>query len=98
VRSMDVVARFGGDEFMVILPETPASPAIDIAGRLRDVFANGAALPGGAVCDGPYALTISIGIVCYPEHGQTLELLLENVDKALYRAKHKGKNTMEVFS
>jgi diguanylate cyclase (GGDEF)-like protein len=43
-------------------------------------------------------LTASIGIACFPEHGETVELLLENVDKALYRAKEKGKNRIEVFS
>jgi diguanylate cyclase (GGDEF)-like protein len=52
----------------------------------------------GADLPEPCILTASIGIVCYPEHGDTAELLLENVDKALYRAKNKGKNRIEVFS
>jgi diguanylate cyclase (GGDEF)-like protein len=87
VRSMDVVARYGGDEFMVILPETGQSVALEIAERLRN----------GADPDA-CALTTSIGIACYPEHGKTNELLLKNVDAALYRAKKKGKNSIEVFS
>jgi two-component system cell cycle response regulator len=95
---MDVVARFGGDEFMIILPETSMPLAADIAERLRSNVAQQVVLPEDPAHTGPRALTISIGVVCYPKHGATLELLLENVDKALYRAKNKGKNTIEILS
>jgi len=98
VRSMDIVARYGGDEFMVILPETAEALAIDIAERLRSNVAMKAVLPQEAADKVPHPLTASIGVVCYPDHGKTIELLLENVDKALYRAKNKGKNRIEVFS
>jgi diguanylate cyclase (GGDEF)-like protein len=94
VRSMDVVARYGGDEFMVILPETPRSVAIDIAERLRSDVQQEVLRDGDKSCE----LTASVGIACFPEHGDTVEALLENVDKALYRAKNKGKNRVEVFS
>ncbi|MHB8845508.1 MAG: sensor domain-containing diguanylate cyclase [Nitrospirota bacterium] len=94
VRTMDVVARYGGDEFMVILPETPLSVAIEIAERLRKDVRQEVIRDE----DGPCELTASIGIACYPEHGNSLESLLGNVDKALYRAKSKGKNRVEVFS
>lgn len=98
VRSMDIVARYGGDEFIIILPETAEPLAIDIADRLRSNVSKKAVLPLDPACTGPHSLTTSIGVVCYPEHGNTIELLLENVDKALYRAKNKGKNRLEVFS
>ena len=100
VRTMDIVARYGGDEFMVILPETDESLAIDIAERLRNNVAKKVVLTQTQDSAGeePRTLTASIGIACYPEHGETVELLLENVDKALYRAKNKGKNRIEVFS
>ncbi len=98
VRSMDIVARYGGDEFMVILPETDESLAIDIAERLRNNVAKKIVLPQDAAGTRPRTLSASIGIVCYPEHGETVEILLENVDKALYRAKNQGKNRIEVFS
>jgi diguanylate cyclase (GGDEF)-like protein len=100
VRSMDIVSRFGGDEFMLILPETAESLAVDIAERLRGAVANGVTLaPGGLGSVSPQrTLTASIGIVCFPDHGDTVDTLLENVDKALYRAKNKGKNRIEVFS
>jgi diguanylate cyclase (GGDEF)-like protein len=98
VRSMDVVARFGGDEFLVILPETSESIALTIADRLRRNIASKALITGDEAVPGPDMLTASIGIACYPEHGETVEHLLENVDKALYRAKNKGKNRVEVFA
>ncbi|HUL01393.1 MAG TPA: diguanylate cyclase [Nitrospirota bacterium] len=98
LRSMDVVARFGGDEFMVILPETSEPLAIDIAERLRNNIATEVVFPDGPTLLKPKTLTASIGVVCYPQHGENLELLIENVDKALYRAKNKGKNAIEVFS
>jgi diguanylate cyclase (GGDEF)-like protein len=97
VRSMDIVARYGGDEFMVILPETAEALAIDIAERLRNNVSK-QAVPQEKSDTVPPPLTVSIGIVCYPDHGGTIELLLENVDKALYRAKNRGKNRIEVFS
>lgn len=98
VRSMDIVARYGGDEFMVILPETGETLAMDIAERLRASVAKKTMLPRHDAGPAPCSITTSIGIVCYPEHGKTIERLIENVDKALYRAKNKGKNRIEVFS
>ena len=98
VRSIDVVARYGGDEFMIILPETAELLTVDIAERLRNTVAHQEVPPQEAADTGLPALSVSIGIACYPGHGETVELLLDNVDKALYRAKHKGKNRIEVFS
>ncbi len=98
VRSMDVVARYGGDEFLIILPETRETVAVDIAERLKNSVHRGIMRTSGETVPAPCALTASIGIACFPEHGNTAELILENVDKALYRAKNKGKNRVEVFS
>jgi diguanylate cyclase (GGDEF)-like protein len=83
---------------MVILPETGEALAIDIAERLRNNVEKNAVLPPDASGQGQQTLTSSIGIACYPAHGKTIDLLLENVDKALYRAKNKGKNRIEVFA
>jgi diguanylate cyclase (GGDEF)-like protein len=98
VRSMDIVARYGGDEFMVILPETDEPLAVDIAERVRRNVIKNVLMPQDAVAAGPPSITASIGIVCYPEHGKTGDHLLEHVDKALYRAKNNGKNRIEVYS
>jgi diguanylate cyclase (GGDEF)-like protein len=100
VRSMDIVARYGGDEFMVILPETGGAMANEIAERIRSSMADKLIFPPeqNGIEAATRALSVSIGIVCYPQHGETVEQLLENVDKALYRAKNNGKNSIEVFS
>jgi diguanylate cyclase (GGDEF)-like protein len=98
VRSMDVVARYGGDEFMVILPQTGRSTAIEIAERMRrNVFSRYISEMATAVL-ASCPVTASIGIACYPDDGKTIEALLKNVDTALYRAKNRGKNGIEVFS
>ncbi len=98
VRSMDVVARYGGDEFMIILPETGRSTAIEIAERMRrNVFSRYIREMATAVLSS-CPVTASIGVACYPEDGKTIEALLKNVDTALYRAKNRGKNGIEVFS
>ncbi len=99
VRSIDIVSRYGGDEFMVILPETDKALAVSIAERLKsDVgkteLANSLTDAGLS----PSNLTLSIGIASYPEDGNTTEMLIEHVDKALYLAKNKGRNRIEVFS
>lgn len=92
VRAVDIASRYGGDEFVIILPETNKTLAVSIAERLRSDAAEIKSLPGGLT------LTISIGIASYPEDGKVSELLLENVDKALYLAKNRGGNRTEVFS
>jgi diguanylate cyclase (GGDEF)-like protein len=98
VRSIDIVARYGGDEFMIILPETVKSVAIDIAERIRNNVSQKVVHVDDESAPRSHTITTSIGIACYPEHGKTVEVLLENVDKALYCAKNEGKNRVEVFT
>jgi len=94
VRTTDIAARFGGDEFLVLLPETEPALAMKIADRVhREVFRIGTAFAQGRV-----AVTISIGIASYPRNGQTLEQVIEQADRALYQAKMKGKNRIEVLA
>ena len=96
VRSIDIVSRYGGDEFMVILPETDKVLAQSIAERLRIDMSETEMPPEGL--EAPWKFTVSIGIVSYPEDGKTIDLFLENVDRALYSAKNKGRNRVEGFS
>ena len=97
VRTMDVVSRFGGDEFIVILPETDLTLAVRIAERLNNDITKEALPTENSIAKSESFITASIGIVSYPQHGETTAQLLENVDKAMYCAKHEGKNKIRVL-
>jgi diguanylate cyclase (GGDEF)-like protein len=97
VRSIDIVARYGGDEFTIILPETGISMAILIGERLRSDIAQ-TALPVTPQGTSEHTITASIGIACFPEHDTTANSLIDAADTALYRAKTAGKNRIEVFA
>jgi diguanylate cyclase (GGDEF)-like protein len=80
-RAIDTAARYGGDEFALILPEAPPDIASRVASRIRERLATEAEAP---------ALSVSAGIAGYPEDGDTPEKLLGAADRALYRMKHRG--------
>jgi len=89
VRSVDAIGRFGGEEFVIVLPEMDLEEARDTAERLRRKVAekpqplgNGQEVP----------LTISVGVAVYPDHGQTASTLCAAADKAMYLAKQRGRN------
>jgi diguanylate cyclase (GGDEF)-like protein len=86
VRKADVVCRYGGDEFAILLPETNGYNASITAEKLRCAVAAWA-FPGL-----PVPLTISAGIACFPEHGNSRDELIEVADNALYSAKTAGRN------
>jgi diguanylate cyclase (GGDEF)-like protein len=86
MRKADVVCRFGGDEFAVLLPETNGQNALRAAEKLRRTVA-GWAFPGV-----PRPMTVSVGIACFPEHGGSRDELIKSADDALYRAKQEGRN------
>jgi diguanylate cyclase (GGDEF)-like protein len=88
LRATDVPARYGGDEFIVLLPETPPKGALDVAERIRGAVASRPlAIDGHQV-----AATVSIGVACFPEDGRTLDALAARADRALYQAKQEGRN------
>lgn len=88
LRFTDVAARYGGDEFIVLLPDTPSKGAMEVAERIRTRIAT-ASLP---VNGRSLAASVSIGIACYPEDGGTLDALAAHADGALYSAKQDGRN------
>jgi len=89
-RKMDYVCRYGGEEFTVILPETNKKEAFVIAQRLREDVKNRSFLHEEILPT--KMLTISIGVACFPEDATSAADLISSSDKALYQAKHKGKN------
>lgn len=94
LRGSDVMARFGGDEFIVLLPETNRRGAQDMSERIRKaVEASRFDIRGGDV-----NTTVSIGIACYPEDGGNLEVILDKADKAMYRAKQRGRNKVVAYA
>ncbi len=91
VRSVDVVARFGGEEFVVVLPETPLSGAIVFAERMREAIE--ARTFAGDAGSAPLTVTASVGVAVFPAEGvESVEALFARADEALYRAKADGRN------
>jgi diguanylate cyclase (GGDEF)-like protein len=91
VRASDVAARYGGDEFVVILPSTDLERAIIVAKRLRQNLARHR-FDGGQELS--LRLTASFGIACYPLHAHTPYELIARADAAMYTAKAAGKNRL----
>ena len=94
LRTTDILARQGGDEFVVMLPETDAARTRDVAERVRRAVEHSRINFGGEMVK----TTISIGVANYPDDGRILETLLANADNALYRAKTGGRNMVVEFS
>lgn len=88
-RETDVVARFGGDEFAVVLPETTGEGAWAVAERIRARIAEHQFLSGEGL---DVRLTVSIGVACLPDVARTAEELLQVADRAMYQIKGAGKN------
>jgi diguanylate cyclase (GGDEF)-like protein len=88
IRRIDTGARFGGDEFVVLLPETDPTGGWVLAEQIRRGIAE-----AGLLVDGePVPTSASIGVVAYPQDGATVGELLERADEAMYRAKHAGRD------
>ena len=93
VRESDVVGRFGGEEFTVLLPRTDGPGACRIAERLR----SSAGLLSVTAADTQISVTISIGVAELGRHGHDLFELLAAADLALYRAKAAGRNQVRLY-
>lgn len=102
LRSIDMIGRIGGEEFLILLPETEAEGAAQIAERLREHVANAENKTSSPT---PVRITISIGITIFNpnknsiiERGIVLNELMNEADLAMYQAKNKGRNRVAIWS
>jgi diguanylate cyclase (GGDEF)-like protein len=95
VRGSDIACRYGGEEFTIILPEANLE-----IGRQRAEMLREAARELRLVHDGKSlgAVTLSLGVACFPDHGHRRDHLLQVADAALYEAKNGGRNRVIVSS
>jgi two-component system, cell cycle response regulator len=92
-RTTDVVARFGGEEFVVLCEQTDEAGAVLLGERIREEVAN--TVFHTAV--GPLTVTCSVGIATFPECGQTWDELFKSADDALYASKRNGRNKVTTY-
>ena len=94
VRKADVVGRYGGDEFMVVMPETSAKGAEDLAARLLEAIK---AKPSKLGPKAKRTLTLSIGVASFDFKRDSVDTLITHADTALYESKHQGRDRMTIF-
>lgn len=92
VRAIDMLARYGGEELIILLPETDRQTACIIAERLRkSIAAKPVKIPNGEI-----NITVSIGVGAMDQNTMQLETLIARADQAMYIAKHKGRNCVAI--
>ena len=92
VRRDDYAGRWGGEEFVVVLPGEGVDGARIVGEKIAE------AIRGRPFGEAEIVMTTSVGVAVYPEHGETMALLLKHADQALYAAKAQGRNRIVVFS
>lgn len=96
LRADDVICRFGGEEFAILMPQTNKEEAFVVAERIRNNIKNLVTYKWERF---PYKhLTISMGISSYPVDGNNIEEIIKNADEALYKAKAEGKDRTIIFN
>lgn len=93
VRKTDIICRYGGDEFAILLPESSLKRAEEIAERLRQTIAEVVF----ETAQGPVKISISLGVAALLSFDETLDELLKQADQALYLAKGSGRNSVGVW-
>jgi len=93
LRLVDAAFRYGGDEFVVLLPQTNKDAAILVARRLVATFSTARWL---AIEGAPIAMSASIGIATYPQDGSTSQAIVQRADEMMYRVKQSGRNNIAI--
>lgn len=93
-RSSDIVCRFGGEEFLMVLPGTPLEAAVKRAEEIREKCMQIAIYHEGKTLQA----TMSFGVATYPDHGWEAEEIIIKADKGLYKSKENGRNLVTVWS
>lgn len=96
VRASDVVGRYAGDEFAVLMPDTPLAVARDVAEALREAMHTARCPLRDRSGSATLGMTLSIGVAAAPVHGVTFETLFATADRALYDAKRRGRDAVAV--
>jgi diguanylate cyclase (GGDEF)-like protein len=91
LRTVDIVARYGGDEFVIVLPQTPPGAAIQIAERMRRAVEQNTFMKKEGYS---LKLTASFGVASYPESAKSKEDLIRLADDAMYRVKYQTRNAV----
>jgi diguanylate cyclase (GGDEF)-like protein/PAS domain S-box-containing protein len=92
LRRNDLLGRLGGEEFAILMPDTDVEGAREFAERVRQLAAGNPA----STRTGEILVTLSIGVTCFQERDQNIDGILARSDQALYRAKHNGRNRVEL--
>src|SRR4029079_18367777 len=90
IRNIDMICRTGGEEFVIVLPNTNAETAAKVSDRMRTSI-SGTTFNVGAQA-GPLTVTVSIGVAALEGSSDTMEAIMKRADEALYRAKRGGRN------
>ena len=93
IREEDTVSRLGGDEFIIVFPDTDANGAMHVATKLMEAVSNPCLIEQHELI-----VTSSIGIAIYPDDGEDFETLSKNADTAMYRVKQENRNNFRFFT
>jgi diguanylate cyclase (GGDEF)-like protein len=94
LRDTDVSARYGGDEFILLLPETNTDGARELGERVRRSIADNPLETHGQ----RVPITVSVGVAGFPEHGDDFKTVLSRADQAMYQSKKSGRNCVSVYA
>jgi len=92
-RGSDIVCRYGGEEFLLVLPATTVKSAAKRAEEIRQKCKKIIIQHEGK----DVSITLSFGVACYPTHGQAVDEIITKADKAMYQSKHSGRNKVTTY-